>query len=224
MFRKCALDQAVQIRLEVDRLLQFIGKLLQFLGHNGIQGNVGAGNRLGRSRHTELKFIAGKGNGRGSVAICIIQGDRGHGIHTDLKGALANLFIFCAVDNRGYQIPQFITQENGDNSRGSFLRAQTVIIAREGNRCPQEILIVIHTLDKGGKEQQEPGILAGSRTGFEQVSSGIGAQGPVVVLAGTVDTGKGLSWSRQTKSCRSATFFIISMVSWLWSHAVLASE
>ena len=35
---------------------------------------------------------------------------------------------------------------------------------------------------------------------------------------------KGFSWSRHTRPWRSATFFIISMVSWLWSQAVLASE
>ena len=34
---------------------------------------------------------------------------------------------------------------------------------------------------------------------------------------------KGFSWSRHTILCRPATFFMISMVSWLWSQAVLAS-
>ena len=34
---------------------------------------------------------------------------------------------------------------------------------------------------------------------------------------------KGFSCRRQTRSWRSATFFIISMVSWFWSQALLAS-
>ena len=35
---------------------------------------------------------------------------------------------------------------------------------------------------------------------------------------------KGFSCSRQTRPCRSATFFMISIVSWFWSQAVLQSQ
>ena len=35
---------------------------------------------------------------------------------------------------------------------------------------------------------------------------------------------KGFSWSRHTSPWRSATFFIISITSWFWSQAELASE
>ena len=93
-----------------------------------------------------------------------------------------------------------------------------MIVAGKCHRSPQEVLILVHALDKGRQEQQELGILAGSLAGLEEVLACVGVQGPVIVLAGAVDAGKGLFIQKA-----SAIFFMTSMVSWLWSQAVLAS-
>ena len=67
-----------------------------------------------------------------------------------------------------------------------------MVIAGEGHRGPQEVLIVVHALDEGRQEQEEPGVLPGGGAGLEQVLARVGGQGPVVVLAGAVDAGEGL--------------------------------
>ena len=67
-----------------------------------------------------------------------------------------------------------------------------MIVAGECHCGPQEVLILVHALDKGRQEQQELGVLAGSLAGLEEVLACVGVQGPVIVLAGAVDAGKGL--------------------------------
>ena len=57
---------------------------------------------------------------------------------------------------------------------------------------PQKPCIVIHRLDKGADKQQEADVFGRLFTRREQVLSGVGHQGPVVVLAGTVDAFKRL--------------------------------
>ena len=67
-----------------------------------------------------------------------------------------------------------------------------MVVAGEGHRGPEEVLVFVHTLHKGRQEQQELGVLAGGLAGLEEVFAGVGVQGPVIVLAGAVDAGKGL--------------------------------
>ena len=67
-----------------------------------------------------------------------------------------------------------------------------MVVAGESDGGPQEVLILVNALDESGQEQQELGVLAGGGAGLEQVLAGIGAQRPVVVLAGAVDAGEGL--------------------------------
>ena len=70
--------------------------------------------------------------------------------------------------------------------------AQTVVISGGCYGGTQELLVFIHTFNKGGQEDQELGILAGSLSGAEEVFAGVCRQRPVVVLTGTVYTLEGL--------------------------------
>ena len=67
-----------------------------------------------------------------------------------------------------------------------------MVVAGEGHRGPEEVLVFVHALHKGRQEQQELGILAGGLAWLEEVFAGIGVQGPVIVLAGAVDAGERL--------------------------------
>ena len=185
-------DELFQIRLEILGLFQLVGKLLQFLRHDGVQSNVGTGDRLAGAKHPELKLIAGEGHGRGAVPVRVVLGNGGHGVHADLEGALAGLLELRTADDGLHDGIQFVTQEDGEDCGRCFGSAQTVIVAGKCHRSPQEVLILVHALDKGRQEQQELGVLAGSLAGLEEVFAGVGVQGPVIVLAGAVDTGKGL--------------------------------
>ena len=50
----------------------------------------------------------------------------------------------------------------------------------------------VHCLHDAGEDQQELQVLVGGVAGVQQVLAGVGADGPVVVLAGAVDAGIGL--------------------------------
>ncbi len=84
-------DQLLQVRLEVLGVLQLVGELLQLLGHDGVQGDVGAGDGLGGAQHPELELVAGKGHGRGAVAVGVVLPDGGQHVHADLQGPLAGV-------------------------------------------------------------------------------------------------------------------------------------
>ena len=185
-------DQFMQRLIEVLCLLQTVGKLAQLLRHDGVQRHVGAGNRLGRTQHTEFKLVAGKGQGAGTVPVGGILGDGRHGVHADTKHAAVFLLILGAVDDGLDDGIQFITQEDGNNGGRCFAAAQAVVIAGGSNGAAQEILIFIHALQESGQEQQEPGVLGRSLAWLEEVFAGISSQGPVIVLTGAVDAGKGL--------------------------------
>ena len=66
-----------------------------------------------------------------------------------------------------------------------------MIVARGSHGGAEQVGILVHGLDDSSQEDQELQVLHGSVTGIQQVLGG-GAHGPVVVLAGAVDTLKGL--------------------------------
>ena len=100
--------------------------------------------------------------------------------------------------------------------------AQPVVVAGEGHRGPEKVLVVVHTFDEGRQKQQELGVLPGGGAGLEQIFARVGGEGPVVVLAGAVDAREGLLMEQAHQSVAVATFFIISITSWFWSQAALA--
>ena len=187
-----ALDQLMQGGVEVLRALQFIRVELQRLGHRGVEHDVGTGDAVGGPQHTELKFIAGKGEGRGAVAVRGIPEKAREHIHPQLHLLLFHTGIggigLDGVQNGGQLIPQ----EDRDHGGRRFVGAQPVVVSGRCNRGPQQPLIVVHRLDHCRQEQQELGVFMGRLAGREQVHARVGGEGPVVVLAAAVDPGKGL--------------------------------
>ena len=100
--------------------------------------------------------------------------------------------LLGALDDGVHHGGELVAQEHGDDGRRGLLGPQAVVIARDGHGAPQQLLVLVHALEEGRQEQEEPGVLAGGGAGLEEVQPRIGAQGPVVVLAGTVDAGEGL--------------------------------
>ena len=185
-------DQFMEGGIKVLSLLQNVRKLAQLLGHDGVQGDVGAGNGLGGTQHTELKFVTGEGQRAGTVSVGGILADGGEHIHADAQQGLFGVHIVGAVYDGTDDGIQLVAQENGYNGRRCFVCTQAVVVAGRGNSTPQKVLIFIHALDKGSQEQQEPGILIGGLAGTEQVLSGVCGQAPVVMLAGAADACEGL--------------------------------
>ena len=195
-----AADQGVEVMVEVVGFFQFIGKFAQLLCHHCVEDDVGAGNGERRTHHTELELISGESHGRSTVAVRVVHGDGRHGIDADVQIALARVGIGRVIDNGIDDSAQLFAHKDGHNSGRGFLSAKAVVIAGGGDSGAEHILVFVDALDEGSEEEQELGVFAGSGTGLEEILTGIRAQGPVVVLARSVDTGEGLFMEKAHKS------------------------
>ena len=67
-----------------------------------------------------------------------------------------------------------------------------MVVSGACDRQAQKILIIVHGLDYGAKEEKELRVFKRCVAGGEQVYARVGGHGPVVVLAAAVHAGKGL--------------------------------
>ncbi|CAN4001108.1 hypothetical protein ICNMLN_ICNMLN_06120, partial [Dysosmobacter welbionis] len=132
-------DQLGQVRLEVPGCLQLVRELFQLLGHDGVQGDIGAGDGLGCAQHPELELVAGKGHGGGAVPIRVVLADGRQGVHADLQRPLAGALEVRVVDDGVHHSGELVSQEDGEHGGRCLLGAQPVVVAGEGHRGPQEL-------------------------------------------------------------------------------------
>ena len=191
VFQRLA-HQLLQGGVKILCPFQFIGKAAQLFGHYGIQRDVGPGDGLRGAEHSQFELVAGKGQRTGPVPICGILWDSGHHIHANTKQALLGLCIVGAIDNGPDHPVQLFSQEDRDNGGRCLVGTQPGVVAGRRDRAAQELLILINALNKGRQEHQKLGVLPGSFAWAEEVFASVRREGPVVVLAGAVDTGKRL--------------------------------
>ena len=133
-----------------------------------------------------------KASGRGAVAVGRVLRDGGQHVHADAQGLVLGRGVVVFVDDGVDDALKLGAEEDGDDGRGRFLRAETVIVAREGDGAAQQLLIFVHALDERGEHQQEHGVLARRLAGGEEVLARVGGKRPVDVLARAVHARKGL--------------------------------
>ena len=68
---------------------------------------------------------------------------------------------------------KLIAKENGNDGRGCLVAAQTMVVTGRGYGAAEEILIFVHTLDKGGQEYEELCILGRCLAGLEEVFTAV---------------------------------------------------
>ena len=156
---------------QVRSICQLIGKLIQLFGNDGVQYDVGACDGEHAAQHTEFKFIAGEGEGRGSVSVGVILNKSRNGIvaYLDITFRVAVVNLVCC--NSFENCSQLSAKEHGDDSRRSFICAQTMVIASAGNRYTQQILIFINSLDNCCQEGQEAQVFVRLLAGIQQVQA-----------------------------------------------------
>ena len=66
--------------------LQLVGKLAEFLGGDGVEHDVGAGDGDGRAQGAEFEFIPRKGEGGGAVAVGGVHVQVGQHVDAGLQG------------------------------------------------------------------------------------------------------------------------------------------
>ena len=87
---------------------------------------------------------------------------------------------------------QLVAHIDGHDGGGRFVRAETMIVPRAGDRDAQQILVIVHGLENRAQEQQKLRVLTRRIPRLKEIFPRIGGKRPVVVLAGTVHPGKGL--------------------------------
>ena len=185
-------DQVMQSTFKVFGTLQLIGKLPQLLGHSGVQNGVGAGDGFRGAQHPEFKLVAGKSKGAGAIPVCGIPLELGQSVDANAQNFLFLAVVGGVLFDGLQNLAQVAAQEHGHDGGGRFVGTQPVVIARGGYGDPQQILIFVHGLDDRAQEQQELGIFVGSLAGLQKIYAGVRGNGPVVMLAATVDAVKGL--------------------------------
>ena len=113
------------------------------------------------------------------------------------QSAGLHLLLACPVEEFPFfhrvQDPcKVLAQEDGDDGRRRLIRAETVVVSGCRDGDSQEIRVLVHRRDDRDQEGQEAEVLARMFAGIHQVHAGVGLDGPVVVLSGTVDPLEGL--------------------------------
>ena len=156
---------------QVRSICQLISKFIQLFGNDGVQYDVGACDGEHAAQHTEFKFIAGEGEGRGSVSVGVVFNKSRNGIvayfNVAFRVAVVNLICCNSFEN----CSQLSAKEHGNDSRRSFICAQTMVIAGAGNRYTQQILIFINSLDNCCQEGQEAQVFVRLLAGIQQVQT-----------------------------------------------------
>ena len=164
-------NQIIYCCFQIRSICQLISKFIQLFGNDGVQYDVWAGDGEHTAQHTEFKFIAGEGEGRGSVSVGVVFNKSRNGIvayfNVAFRVAVVNLICCNSFEN----CSQLSAKEHGNDSRRSFVSAQTMVIAGAGNRYTQQILIFINSLDNCCQEGQEAQVLVRLLAGIQQVQA-----------------------------------------------------
>ena len=99
--------------------------------------------------------------------------------------------------------------------------AQAVVVSGGRYGDAQQILIFVHSLHHGGQEEQKLHVFVWTLAGIQQVLTSVRGEGPVVVLAAAVDPVKWFFVKQADQPVAGGYIFMVSMVSWLWSVAML---
>src|SRR5699024_8912480 len=125
-------------------------KVLQGLGHGGVEDGVRVGQVLGGAGHAELELVAGEGEGGSTVAVGGVLAELGQHVHAQvhlhLHGARVGGIAAHRVDD-GFQ---FLAHKDRDDGRRGLVGAQAVVVAGGGDRGAQQVGVFIHGLDHGG--------------------------------------------------------------------------
>ena len=186
-------DQVVQAAVEIAlTVFQAIGKLAQGFRHRAVDHGVRSGDRVVGAYHAELELVAGKGEGRGAVAVGGVAVEARQHIRAEAQtlflGPLVRAVRLDGIQHRGQLVPE----EHRHDGRRRLVGTEAVVVSGRGRAHPQQPLIFVHGLDDRHQKDQKLRILIGGFPGTQQVYALVRRDGPVVVLAAAVDAGKGL--------------------------------
>ena len=109
MLCECTAYQFLQSFIKVLCAFQFICELTKLFSHNGVQNDIGIGDGLRRTQHTQLKLIAGEGQGRGAITVSSIFGNSRKNVYADAHHGLLGVRIDGIINDGFHYSGQLIT-------------------------------------------------------------------------------------------------------------------
>ena len=172
------------------RLFKLGADLVKRLGHDGVQYHIRGRGILLRTHGAELELVSGESKRRSPIAIRVAARKGGNGVHAQLDHAAlvrtAGAALFDLINNVGELFPQKDRNDGG----GRLVRAETVIVARRSHGGAQQVGVRVHGFNQRTDHGHELGVFVRIVAGTQPVLSVGTANGPVVVLAGTVHARK----------------------------------
>ena len=187
-----AANEILQVALKVLAALERIGILPQALGHCRVEYDIDAGDGRAGAGSTELKLVAREGKGRGAVPVGGVLRKTRQGMDADLELFTLLADVGRIGFNRVENLGELRSEEHGNDRGRRLVSAESVVVAGGSDADAQHILIIVHCLNDRAEAEQKQRVLRRRLAGLQKIHAGIGAHGPVVVLAGAVDAGEGL--------------------------------
>ena len=174
----------VDAPLEVDKCL----------GDGAVEGNHGAGTVGFASHSAKLETVAREGEGAGAVAVGVVDEQLGYLGDVELHALLAvhreEVFLVGFLDVVE-QLGELFAEERADDGGGCLVGSQTMGVGGAHDAGLQQPVVAIDAHEGLDDECGEAEVLLGCLAGGVEEDARVGGEAPVVVLARTVDAGKG---------------------------------
>ena len=147
-------------------------------------------------------MVAGEGEGRGAVAVGVVDEELGNLRNVELHALFARhgserVGRLCdAVE----EFTHLFAQERGDDGGRGFVAAEAVGVARAHDAGFQQTVVAIDAHERGDNEGEEAKGVAFGATGGVKNDAGVGAERPVAVFAAAVDAGEGFLVEQAAKA------------------------
>ena len=131
---------------QIECAFQFIGKIMEHIGHNGVCHGIGQADALAGTNHAEFEFVARERKGRSAVPVRVVQCQQRQTFNARVQFSAGGLGKGMAFSQFFQQAGQRIAQKDADNGGRRFVAAQTRFIAGASRRHAQQIGVFIHSL------------------------------------------------------------------------------
>ena len=152
MLRQELLDVIMTRIAEVLCLLQYVGGFLKLLSDDSVEDDVRTCDGLGRTHHTELELVTGKGKRRRTVTIGDIRIEIRHGVDTGRKDlALLRLGRIAGTDQLLHDILELGADERRNDRWWCLIRTETMLVSDIRRTEPEKVRMLIDRSQYAGQ-------------------------------------------------------------------------
>ena len=215
-----ALHRGIEIRSRGSQRLDLSNHVVESPGDNRIQRGIRRGAALFAADGAEFEFVPGEGERACAVSVRRVLRERGKHGNADFDFASllrrGGLSLFELVDDIG----ELLAEEDGNNRRRSLVRPETVIVPGARHARAEKRRISVDTLDDGDQNGEELRVFVRGLSRGKPILAVRAGDGPVVVLARTVHSVKGLF----VQEADQAVTFGDSLENFHREHVVVGGE